>query len=46
VDGDRKIHVLKTTGDVLTEDTAFNLDFNRDIKTGPARPHGIAIVRR
>jgi hypothetical protein len=46
VDGDRKIRVLKTAGDVLTADTAFDLDFNRDIGTGPARPHGIAIVRR
>jgi len=46
VDGDHKIHVFKTAGDVLSKDTAFNLDFNRDIKTGPARPHGIAIVRR
>ncbi|MGK3987798.1 selenium-binding protein SBP56-related protein [Sorangium sp. So ce136] len=46
VDGDRKIRVFKTAGDVLTPDTAFDLDFNRDIGTGPARPHGIAIVRR
>jgi selenium-binding protein 1 len=45
VDGDHKIHVLKTAGDVLTEDAAFDLDFNRDVGTGPARPHGIAIVR-
>jgi selenium-binding protein 1 len=46
VDGDRKIHVFKTAGDVLTKDTTFDLDFNRDIGTGPARPHGIAVVRR
>lgn len=46
VDGDHKIHVLKTAGDVLTRDTTFDLDFNRDIGTGPARPHGIAVVRR
>ena len=46
VDGDHKIHVLTTAGDVLTRDTAFNLDFNRDISTGPARPHGIGVVRR
>jgi len=46
VDGNRKIVVLKTAGDVLTKDNTFDLDFNRDIGTGPARPHGIAIVRR
>jgi hypothetical protein len=46
VDGNRKIVALNTAGDVLTKDTAFDLDFNRDIGTGPARPHGIAIVRR
>jgi hypothetical protein len=46
VDGDHKIHVLETAGDVLTRDTAFNLDFDDAIGTGPARPHGIAIVRR
>lgn len=46
VDGDHKIRVLKTAGDVLTPDTTFDLDFNRDIGTGPARPHGVAVVRR
>jgi selenium-binding protein 1 len=45
VDGDHKIRVFKTAGDVLTADTAFDLDFNRDVGTGKARPHGIAIVR-
>jgi hypothetical protein len=25
-------------------DPMFDLDFNRDIPTGPARPHGMAIV--
>jgi selenium-binding protein 1 len=46
VDGNHKIVSLLTAGDVLTPDTAFDLDFNRDIGTGKARPHGIAIVRR
>jgi selenium binding protein SBP56 len=46
VDGDHKLRSFKTAGDVLSADTAFDLDFNRDIGTGPARPHGIAIVHR
>ena len=28
---------------VLTEDTRFQLDFNKAFTTGPARPHGIAM---
>jgi selenium-binding protein 1 len=46
IDGDHKIHVLDVVDDRLVESTAFNLDFNRDIATGPARPHGLAIVSR
>jgi hypothetical protein len=46
VEGDHKIHVLKTAGDTLTEDPYFHLDFNRDIGTGPARPHGITVVHK
>lgn len=46
VDGDHKIHALNIIGDDLVEDTGFNLDFNRDIPTGPARPHGVAVVSR
>lgn len=42
-EGDHKIHVLKVTHDGLTEDKRFNLDFNTAFKTGPARPHGIAM---
>ena len=42
-EGDHKVHVLKVTHDTLTEDKRFNLDFNTAFKTGPARPHGIAI---
>jgi hypothetical protein len=26
-------------------DPRFDLDFNRDIATGPARPHGMAMLR-
>jgi len=29
--------------DGLTEDKRFKLDFNTAFKTGPARPHGIAM---
>src|SRR5262249_25565746 len=42
-EGDHKVHVLKVTHDKLTEDKRFNLDFNTAFKTGPARPHGIAM---
>jgi selenium-binding protein 1 len=42
-EGDHKVHVLKVTHDRLTEDKRFNLDFNTAFKTGPARPHGIAM---
>jgi hypothetical protein len=46
VDGDHKIHAIDIVNDRLVEDTSFKLDFNRDIPTGPARPHGVAVVRR
>lgn len=46
VDGDHKIHAINIVNDTLVRDPAFDLDFNRDIGTGPARPHGIAVVRR
>ena len=42
-EGDHKVHVLKVTHDTLTEDKRFNVDFNTAFKTGPARPHGIAM---
>jgi selenium-binding protein 1 len=42
-EGDHKVHVLKVTHDGLTEDKRFKLDFNTAFKTGPARPHGIAM---
>ena len=43
VDGDHKIHVINVHGNRLELDTRFDVDFNRDIATGPARPHGMAI---
>ncbi len=42
-EGDHKVHVLKVTHDTLVEDKRFKLDFNTAFKTGPARPHGIAM---
>ena len=42
-EGDHKVHVLKVAHDTLTEDKRFQLDFNTAFKTGPARPHGIAM---
>lgn len=44
IDGDHKIHVIKVVGDRLVPDTRFELDFNTDIATGPARPHGLALL--
>jgi hypothetical protein len=40
-DGDHKVHVINVLGNRLQLDPRFNLDFNRDISTGPARPHGV-----
>jgi 56kDa selenium binding protein (SBP56) len=43
-EGDHKIHVLEVSRDQIKLDPRFDLDFNRDISTGPARPHGITIL--
>lgn len=40
-DGDHKIHVINVQENRMERDTRFDLDFNRDISTGPARPHGV-----
>jgi hypothetical protein len=40
-EGDHKVHVLNVRGNRLELDPSFDLDFNRDISTGPARPHGV-----
>ena len=44
VEGDHKIHVIDIHGNRLELDTAFDVDFNRDISTGPARPHGVVVL--
>ena len=44
VEGDHKIHVINVHGNRLELDTAFDVDFNRDISTGPARPHGVVVL--
>jgi hypothetical protein len=43
VEGDHKIHVINVYGNRLELDTAFDVDFDRDIDTGPARPHGVVL---
>jgi hypothetical protein len=43
-DGDHKIHVINVTNKNITLDPGFDLDFNRDISTGPARPHGLVLL--
>ncbi len=42
-EGDHKIHVAKVSAGALTLDSRFQLDFNTAFKTGPARPHGLAM---
>jgi WD40 repeat protein len=42
-DGDHKVHVIKVEPNRITLDSHFDLDFNRDIATGPARPHGLVV---
>jgi DNA-binding beta-propeller fold protein YncE len=44
VEGDHKIHVINVRGNRLELDTRFDLDFNRDLSTGPARPHGVVVL--
>jgi selenium-binding protein 1 len=44
-DGDHKVHVIKVHSQGLTLDPRFDLDLNRDIATGPARPHGLVALR-
>ena len=41
VEGDHKIHVINVYGKRMELDPAFDVDFDRDIRTGPARPHGV-----
>ena len=42
-EGDHKVHVVNVSRNTLWEDTRFDLDFNTAFRTGPARPHGIAM---
>jgi len=42
-EGDHKIHVAKVTDASMVLDSRFQLDFNTAFKTGPARPHGLAM---
>lgn len=44
-EGDHKIHVFNVSDRHIQLDPSFNLDFNRDIATGPARPHGFVFLR-
>jgi hypothetical protein len=44
VEGDHKIHVINVHGNRLERDAAFDLDFDRDIGTGQARPHGVVML--
>jgi len=43
-EGDHKVHVINVGRDHITLDPRFDLDFNRDIATGPARPHGVVFL--
>jgi hypothetical protein len=43
-EGDHKIHVIEVGRDQIRLDPRFDLDFNRDITTGPARPHGFVFL--
>ncbi len=43
-EGDHKVHVFNVGENSLELDTTFDLDFNRDIATGPARPHGVVFL--
>jgi hypothetical protein len=44
VEGDHRIHVINVHGDRLERDRKFDVDFDRDISTGPARPHGVVML--
>jgi 56kDa selenium binding protein (SBP56) len=44
-EGDHKVHVFQVSPNQITLDPRFDLDFNRDISTGPARPHGFVFLR-
>jgi selenium-binding protein 1 len=43
-EGDHKIHVINVGHHHMALDPRFDLDFDRDIRTGPARPHGMVTL--
>jgi len=43
LDGDHKVHVVKVQANGMKLDARFQLDFNTAFRSGPARPHGIAV---
>jgi selenium-binding protein 1 len=45
VEGDHRVHVIDIRGNRMELDRGFDLDFDRDIKTGPARPHGVVMLQ-
>jgi 56kDa selenium binding protein (SBP56) len=45
VEGDHKIHVINVYENRMTLDRRFDVDFNRDISSGSARPHGLIALR-
>jgi selenium-binding protein 1 len=44
VEGDHKVHVINVHGNRLELDRSFDLDMNRDVSTGRARPHGVIML--
>ena len=44
VEGDHKIHVINVHDDHIELDRDFRVNFDRDIPTGPARPHGVVML--
>lgn len=44
VEGDHKVHVIDVHQNRLELDRRFDVDFDRDIRTGPARPHGVVTL--
>ena len=43
-EGDHKVHVFDVTDNGFTLDPGWTLDMNSAVRTGPARPHGVAIL--
>jgi len=43
-EGDHRIHVINVGHHHMALDPRFDLDFNHDIRTGPARPHGMVTL--